>query len=224
MRYVGPREIVIDAAPAPVPFWQTDRSFTGETVVIIGGGPSHGAMDLDVLRGHRFIACNSCCRKVAPVATRQDVLYFTDNSWSERRPELLRAWPGPVVTSNRNSKARLGDAVRRLDLETLTRWIDVGIDYVQASSGHTAACLAIRMGAKRVVLIGFECRGLEGLTHGHTDYDQHDLGCYEERFRPGWRALAPRFVELGAEVINATPDSAIEEFNFVPLEEALRSP
>jgi hypothetical protein len=221
-RYVGPREIVIDDNPAPVPFWAPDRSFQGRTVLLVGGGPSHVAFDLAQLEDVPFIAINSGCRHVRPMATADDILYFTDNSWAENRPELLRDWPGPVVTVNRNAKARLGAEVRRLDLDALTQTFQVRSDYVQASSGHIAACLATIMGARRIVLIGFECLQLDGRTHGHQDYSQDDpVSVYEQCFIPGWRALAPALERMGVEVVNATPISAIDVFPMMPLAQAL---
>lgn len=221
MRYVAERHIVIDNQPTPVPFWAYDRRYAGLAVVIVGGGPSHAAVDLDLLRGHCLIAINSACRKVWPIATEHDMLIFSDNSWAENHPALPAGWPGPVVTSNRNTKARLGDAVLRLDITALTEAIGVAPDFVQASTGHTAACLATEMGASRLVLIGFECRMIDGRSHGHADYLDHDAAHYAERFLPGWRALAPALAARGVEVLNATPDSAITDFPFVPLAEAL---
>lgn len=221
MRYVGPRHIVIDEAPAPVPFWEPDRSFEGLTVTLIGGGPSHADIDLEVLRGNRFIAINSGCRKVRPIATAEDLLYFSDNSWNERRPELALDWPGPVVTANRNAKARLGDAVRRVDVNAMCERLQAFPDHALASSGHGAACLAIAMGAKRLVLIGFEGQIIGGRSHGHDDYVQHDIPAYAERFVPGWTGLAPVFRRFGIEVVNATPISAITEFPRLSLAEAL---
>lgn len=222
MRYVAPRHIVIDGAPAPTPHWTPDRSLAGETVVLIGGGPSLAALDLAVLAGHRFVAINSGCRKVRPVATAADPLYFTDNAWNENRPELARHWPGPVVTSNRNAKMRLGAAVRYIDVLALTRAMGVMSDRVQASSGHIAACLIAEMGAARIVLVGFECRLVNGRSHGHADYSHEDAAAFEERFLPGWRALAPAFAERGVDVLNATPGSAITDFPMVGLREALQ--
>ena len=223
IRYIGPRRIVIDGNPTPVPFWAPDLAFEGMTVVLIGGGPSHGRLDLRLLTGHRFIAINSSCRKVQPIATAEDILYFTDNSWSEHYPALLQGWPGPIVTSNRNTKARLGDAVRRLDISALTAAMQVVSDRVQASSGHSAACLAAIMGARRIVLVGFEGQAVDGRTHGHADYRQHDTGIFVARFLPGWRSLAPAFERMGVEIVNATPaaDSAIRDFRFASLTEAL---
>lgn len=222
IRYVGPRQVVIDGAPTPVPFWAPDRSFDGLTVALIGGGPSLADLDLDVLRGHRLIAINSGCRKVRPIATANDPLYFTDNSWNENRPELAHGWPGPIITSNRNAKARLGDAVKRIDFTALVERLGAFPDHVGASSGHSAACLAAVMGARRIVLIGFEAQAVNGRTHGHDDYYQHDLAAFRDRYLPAWRGMAGVFKRLNVEVVNATPQSAITDFRFASLTEALR--
>ena len=223
MRYVAARHIVIDDRPTPVPFWKPDQSFTGKTVTIVGGGPSHAAFNLALLAGRRFIAVNSSCRAVRPIATEADPIYFSDNSWNANRPSLAANWPGPVMTCNRNTKARLGDAVRRIDVSALTMLFRVLPDYVQASSGHVAACLAVAMGARRLVLIGFECTAVGGRTHGHSDYDQSgDMPAYPDRFIPGWWGLAPAFDRMGVEVLNATPHSLITCFPTTDIAEALR--
>lgn len=221
MRYVGDRHIVIDDRPAPSPIWEPGREFDGQTVVIVGGGPSHARVDLDLLRGRRLIAVNSSCRRVCPIATADDILCFSDNSWAERFPDLIGDWPGRVVTCNRRSQAWLGQSVRRIDILDLTARIGVMSDHVQASSGHIATCLAAIMGARLVVLVGFEAQTVDGRSHGHSDYTQQDIPAYTERFQPGWHGLAPAFARMGVEVLNATPKSAITAFPMVELSEAM---
>lgn len=221
MRYVGERHIVIDGQPAPAPLWEPKREFDGQTVVIVGGGPSHAAVDLDLLRGRRLIAVNSSCRRVCSIAAAEDLLYFSDNSWAERFLDLIGDWPGRVATCNRRAQAWLGPVVRRIDILGLTERIGVIPDHVQASSGHIAACLAAVMGARRIVLIGFEAQIVDGCSHGHADYTQQDILAYAERFQPGWQGLAPAFRRIGVEVLNATPGSAITCFPVVDLREAL---
>jgi hypothetical protein len=220
MRYVGPRHIVIDDAPAPVPFWEPDQSFAGQTVVVIGNGPSLLAVEVMAVAGQRLIAVNSACRWAAPIATAEDMLFFVDNSWNENRPELAAAWPGIVVSPNRNAKARLGEALRRIDITELTVWAGAMPDAVQASSGHGAAVLAARMGAVRVVLIGFDGRRVDGRSHWHNDYQEHG-DTYNDRFIPGWRMLMPVFTARRVELFNATPGSAIDAVPFRPIAECL---
>ncbi len=223
-RYVSERHIVIDENPTPAGFWNLKRIYEDKTVLVLGGGPSHVEVDLNLLSNCRLIAVNSSCRKVMGIATEEDILYFSDNSWSEIYKGLIDAWPGLVVTSNRNTKVRLGNLVHRLDLQDLTEYMQIKSDYVQGSSGHTAVCLGIRLGAKKIILTGFECdpNPSSGKTHGHGDYSQENIHAFEERYIPGWTAMAKRFRELGCEVINSTLNSKVRDFTFVSLEQAIR--
>ncbi|PWJ93537.1 hypothetical protein C8D77_101216 [Mesorhizobium loti] len=202
-----------------VEYWAPDRSLEGQTVVLIGGGPSHAEIDLALLKGHRFAAINSGCRKVRPIATAKDILYFTDNSWCEQHGDLIEGWPGPVICANRHSKNRLGDRIRCIDINDLTARIGGLSHHVQASSGHILSCLLQLMGAARLILTGFDCRVVDGRTHGHNDYNSlNDLPVFEGQFMPGWQALA---LLLDIEIINATPGSAIPCFPFRSLEDCL---
>lgn len=221
MRYVGERQIVIDENPTPVEFWDFEREKLGGRVIVLGGGPSHVEVDINLLVNIPLLAINSSCRKVEKIAKREDILYFSDNSWAEHYERLVRFWPGRVVSSNRNSKIRLGNLINYLDISRLTEIMQVRSDFVQASSGHSAVCLAACMGVRRIVLIGFEGKMVNGRTHGHDDYQMQDLSSFEERFLPGWRGLASKFKEMNIEIINSTPDSEIKEFKFLPLGEAL---
>lgn len=212
MRYVGPRHIVIDGEPTPCPYWEPTREFDGQTVAIIGSGPSLATFDMGALDGRRFIVVNSGCRRLRQVATDKDILYFTDNAWNENRPELAADWPGPVVCANRNAKARLRDAVRYIDVTELTARMGTLPDATQASSGHIATSLAAVMGARKIVLMGFECRAVGGQTHGHTDYTQTDEFIFVQRFLPGWQDLSRALDRMGVDVVNCTPESALTCF------------
>lgn len=212
MRYVGVRQIVIDGAPTETPHWAPTRDFAGQTVAVIGSGPSLRATPLGVLRGTRFIAVNSACVPMREYATADDVLYFTDNAWNENRPSLAANWPGVVITANRNVKARLGAAVRYIDVTALSTRMAVRADYSQASSSHIAACLACDMGAVRVLLVGMDCRAVDGATHGIDNYPTCDPLLFTNRFLPGWAGLVAAFERRGTEVVNVTPDSAIDGY------------
>lgn len=222
IRYIGPRHIIVNNNPTPVPFWEINKDlYKDKTVIILGGGPSLNELDVNLLKNTQFIVVNSACRKVSKFAIKDDILYFSDNSWNENWPNLTLSWPGIVVTSNRNTKARLGNLVNRLNINDLTNFMEVKSDYVQASSGHTAACLGVYLGSKKIILIGFECKFINGKSHGHDDYRMDDTGPFKNRFLPGWKGLSLRFKELGVQVINSTPDSEIKDFEYMDLEKAI---
>ena len=201
--------------------WQWGDDFAGETVVLIGNGPSLAMVAPEAVKGHRLIAINSACRWAAPVAGPTDMLLFNDNSWHENHQDLAAAWPGVIVTSNRYAAARLAPRARRLDVIALTIAVRVHPDATHASSGHTAAALAAAMGARRVVLLGFDGGPRGGRSHWHDDYREADTAVYQDRMLPGWRDLVPGLARMGCEVINATPGSSIDAAPIVPLADAL---
>lgn len=220
MRQIGPREWVNDGTPWPEP-WQWGGDYAGAVVVIVGNGPSLAGVSPAEVAGHHLIAINSACRWASPVAQATDVLFFHDNSWNENHPALADAWPGGIITSNRYAAARLAPRARRLDVTALTEAVRVHPDATHASSGHTAAALAAAMGARRVVLVGFDGRMRAGRSQWHDDYREPDDTVYRDRMLPGWVDLVPGLARIGCEVVNATPDSAIAAAPFLPLPAAL---
>lgn len=221
MRMVGPRHFVDDGvAQFPAP-WQWGSEFGGQVVVVIGNGPSLSRFQPELLAGVRLIAINSACRWAHSIATKDDFLYFADNSWNERYPDLADRWPGVLLTANRYAAARLRPRARRLDVTALSQAVAGNPDAIHASSGHTAATLACAMCAARVVLLGFDARLVDGRSHWHGDYSMDDAGIYADRFVPGWWGVAEVAEMLGVEIVNATPDSAINGIPFVPLPKAL---
>lgn len=221
MRMIGPRHFLDDGiARFPEP-WQWGREYAGETVVLLGNGPSLADVSPEAVRGRRLIAINSACRWAAPIATETDMLFFHDNSWNANHPALAAAWPGTVVTSNRYAAARLAPRALRLDVTALTEAVRVHPDATHASSGHTAAALAAAMGAHRVVLLGFDGGPRGGRAQWHDDYRETDICVYADRMLPGWRDLVPGLARIGCAVVNATPGSAIDAAPIMPLADAL---
>ena len=81
------------------PFWSVPREWPGETVFIVGGGPSVLGQDLNALRGRRVIAINSSVHAV-PWA---DILYFADWRWwyEPENRAAATSFAGRVVTTSR---------------------------------------------------------------------------------------------------------------------------
>jgi hypothetical protein len=103
----------------------------------------------------------------------------------------------------------------------------LGSDGVQQgrNSGNTAVAVAIAMGASRVLLVGYDCRLVNGQEHFHTDESiyqgKRDLGLYDKEYRLAFRGWRDAAINSGVEILNCTPGSAIEEFPFADLDEAL---
>lgn len=226
-----------------IAFWRVEPEWAGETVAILGGGPSLAQSDVNALRGRiRVVAINNAYW-LAPWA---DVLYFCDEVWW--------LWHyGGIETRSVSGKAteirHKGDARYRaftglkVALENAGTWrperepavkvlqnyedrpglceIRDGV-HTGRSSGYQAINLAAHLGAARILLLGFDMRAVAGRTHWHM---AHQRPTAPEDFA---NVMLPRFASLvepararGMEIVNCTPGSTIECFPRASLHEAL---
>lgn len=200
------------------------RLWPGETVAILGGGPSLSQAQVDQVLAARIpvIAIKDAVR-LAPAAP---VLYACDEKWwrhygpalgPEREGQLryaLQAGAFPWACALRNT----GELGLELDPSGLR---------TGKNSGYQAINLAVHLGARRVVLLGYDMqpdRGPRGLRH-------HWFGAHPYRTaEPPYAAFLQCFASLpgplraaGVEVLNATPGSALACFPRVALAEALEA-
>lgn len=98
-----------------------------------------------------------------------------------------------------------------------------GHDVASANSGFTAINLAIRFGAERLLLVGFDVRVDRGL-HWHGVHDRR-LNNPDEDRTARWRRIlddaALHLAAAGVEVINCSPISALTAYPKLTLEAAL---
>lgn len=90
------------------------------------------------------------------------------------------------------------------------------------NSGYQAMHLAMQLGVTKIILVGFDMRG----KPQHHWFGEHpkQVEClalnHDSRIRY-FTTLLPALRELGVDVLNASPGSALTFFRSVPLEQAL---
>lgn len=202
-------------------FWTPEPVWHGQTCFVLASGPSLTSDLAERVCGRHTIVVNSSCL-LAPWA---DILFFTDNGWFERHQDIVADWPGMVITLSRATKRALPDKVKRVRGELRPDFPPLGADHVRQgrSSGHTAVSVALALGAGRIVLLGYDMRLVDGREHHHDDYagTPRDLAIYKREFVPGFTGWAAAARRVGAEIVNATPGSAVSEFTFVSLDRIL---
>src|SRR6185437_14057838 len=139
----------------------------GQTVFIVGGGPSLIKFDLDRLRGHIVIVCNSTamgCRGMGAT------LFFIDDAWAMNHHELVETWDGLVITTARAAKLRWLTRIYLAEQFSSPGFIVGERPKITRgrSSGHVAICLAAGLQASRIVLLGFDMRNIHGRSHWHS--------------------------------------------------------
>lgn len=195
--------------------WSVPREWEGETVFILGGGPSLKDFDAERLRGKGpIIATNEAGLTLAPWA---DVLYWADARWFRWNQDRLHLHTGPYKITRKTPKETTAFDIKVLSRSTKDLSDDPG-QVAGYCSGGNAINLAYLFGTKRIVLLGFD-------MHGDNFHDQHrkskDKSRYKSHFIPAMAKMAAPLKQAGVTVVNATPDSSLEVFPMTTLDEEI---
>ena len=216
----------MDMLPRISPEW------LDEPVIVAASGPSLTASCARECRlarwlhGWRVLAVNDAC-KALPWA---DAMYAADISWW-RTHEGAKGFNGIKYTSHSDASSQFCDDKTELirefkdlhlvnahpgkDFSTNQQYINYG---EQAHSGFQAVNLALLLGAKCVVLVGFDYRFIDGKSHFFGDHP-YGLSQFEES---KFRELACAFNTAPcSKIVNATPGSRITAYPQVSLDDAL---
>lgn len=192
--------------------WRVPRDWEGETVFLIGGGPSVSDVDLTRLHQQRVVVLNSSYLKYP----NADTLLFTDVRWWGKFKPVFK---GEIVTITPVHKL-YPDDIKVLDRQ---RSSGLSPDPTRLTCWHTSMTTAINLialrGATRIAILGLDG---EGLWH-HDPYPL-SWGRNRKRFYFHGEALKAQVDQLkimGVQVYNLNPKSTHEMFPFATLDEML---
>lgn len=174
------------------------------TFICVASGPSLTPEDCDMVRAYReqtgaaVIAVNLSFRR-APWA---DYLYAMDREWWRTFAAEVKEFAGRKICPH---------VVEGAELHTI----------VAGNSGAGAMLLAASLGAKRIILLGYDCQHTGGFAHWHEDYPKGMGNAGSVKKWPGQFAAVSKGLAKGVEVVNASRESALALWPRVTLEEAL---
>lgn len=193
--------------------WLAPYHFNGCIVGIIGGGPSLKPMiesgelaqlARDAGPNVRWVAVNNSY-KIAPWA---DLLHFADCQWWRwNGKDVLANWPNwKLLTTATSDITHVND--RRImrfwrdrdafnqDRRKLHGW----------DSGTQAVCLSRHLGAKKIVLFGFDMQpGPKGETQWHNEHQRTtEKSNYKKKFAPGLERVVKALAAEKIEIVRAT--------------------
>lgn len=202
----------------PVKWWRAEAEWLGHPAFIIGGGPSVRSLDLSVLRGRKIIAINSSFETV-PFA---DILFFADTRWYRAHKLGVKAFKGRVVTL---STTAYDDDRKRILPMMAQKVVGLAVERtklaMERTSMQAAINLAVHLGANPIVTIGLDGKaGSKGRTHHHPPHPWPlRPDCWHAQ-RANLLSMVKPLKRMGIEVLNASPDSAIDFWPRMTLEEA----
>ncbi len=212
--------------------WTVTPEWQGETAVILASGPSLTREQCEAVRGCRVIAVNNQgidTEKdgvlVPAMAPWADILYSADAKWWRHYHARALKFAGRKVTVRATLPwPEVYSLVQSVDHPSFdprpTHLVSGG------NSGYQAVHLAVHLGVKRILLLGFDMRnGSNGRRHWFGNHPgKLNSGGSFSTWRTAFDKFAGVLQKMDIQVINCTPDTALRSFRRVPLEVALRGP
>lgn len=198
-------------------YGKSEKIWNNGTVYIVGGGPSLNGFDWNLLKGKKVIAIN----RAFEVLPEADVLYWTDSRFWKWYHNEIRDFKGLKFTCRPFSQLEndiiLLKAINRKPLELEPGNISHG-----NNSGYGAINLAVKLGATKIYLLGYDMSSAGPQTHWHDGYDvKHNHQIYS-RMMKSFENLVPALKENSIRVFNANPDSKLEAFNKCSIKSAIQ--
>jgi hypothetical protein len=195
-------------------------------VAVLAGGPSVSSDDIFRIRYvGRVIAVNTSYKK----AIWADALYATDLKWWKFHQGAID-FPGmKICTGGKGVETRFPDVhtfqVPPPKDPRRPQMILDDSDYIGTggNSGFQALNVAIKFGAKRIMLLGFDFH-LRGGTHHHGDHPS-PLHNPDDAHLESWRdkldAQAFRLNAHGISVVNCSRSSSLQNYRKLSVVDAL---
>ena len=193
------------------------KVWKGATVYIVAGGASLKDFNFDKLSGKHVIAINKAFRYVK----EPGALYWTDSrfyNWYKSEIDEIKCMK---FTGGTNPRDLAPDVTvlrpaggKTIDLSSP--------DNISAgnNSGYGAISLAIKLGAKRIYLLGYDMGHVGGKSHFHDGYPS---GNSKEHIYKGMMRYFTDNADIISNVVeiyNTNPKSNLKAFKFCSLSDA----
>jgi hypothetical protein len=196
---------------------------TSDTVFIIGGGSSLSKYlpDKTILEG-KDIICTNNAYQLYPNAM---ILFFMDKVWFEKHDKTIKeTFKGIPITCDSHLKKFFHDnGINYIFNRGPKNGLSENPDKLNGTnSGAMAINLAVLMGYKKIVLLGFDMNKDAKTLHWHPPHFRpSNTDRYATHFLPGMNSIAPFQEKFDFKIYNINKESAITCFEFAELEKFL---
>ena len=185
-------------------------------IVIIGGGPSVKETNLNLIKDKFVIGTNAAFY----LGDWVDICFFIDCRFHRENEKALKSFPNRIVTTceilqNKKEIEVYGKCEHCSICEHKNK---LAQPEKGKNTGATAINLAIRLGAKRIVLIGYDMKVIKGKHNYHTYHKHRPKDGIYDKFLPHFKRISENLPK-DIEIINATPNSALPYFKKQKLED-----
>lgn len=189
-----------------------DWRYYAQRYFICASGPSLTQEDVDYIRGKGIVVMINNGFQMAPWA---DVVYGCDTRWWKAYPEAMEHKGRKISIQHNHPDVELWPHDNRIN--------GIGDEMIHSNSGNSgqqAINMAYLLGAKEIILLGYDFQNTDGKSHWHGDH-KRGLGNgapHEPRIKH-MRIAAQQLSEKGVKVINCTRETALDCFERKNLED-----
>jgi len=195
-----------------------ERIWEGETCAILASGPSMSKDQAEYVRGKcRVIVVNNTWQ-LAPWA---DILYSCDYDWwAHYRPDFK----GIKISQSEKARQIFSDIIAIPSLYKVGLSRDPNFIHRGGNGGYQAINLAVLMGVRKIILLGFDVKSSRKKSHWHGN---HPLGLNSpdednfDRWRTAFQTIIPDLALAQVELINCSRSTSLVFFKCAKLEEIL---
>lgn len=197
---------------AEVAYWSAPPIWAGETVCILGCGPSRNLVDMErlehgVCSGKIKVVAINDSFKAAPFA---HICYFCDQEWYEtRESEMRKCWLGGNLVTMEN---QIPGVLRLRNTGPTGFDPDPSCLRHGSNSGYQAVHLSMHLGVKKIILCGYDMRCVGDQLHAEPRPERQTVAGFSQTLQvmlEKWPTIVDPLAERGIEVINASPGSAL---------------
>lgn len=189
------------------------------TIVCIASGPSLTQADVDFVHGKARVIVVNNTHLLAPWA---DVLWATDAEWWDHYHGV------PSFQGLKFSLQVDGYTATYPDVHIVKNTgrpglsLDRGAVANGFNGGHAAMNLARHLGARKIVLLGYDCQlGLRGETHWHGDHPREiRKALLFEEWKRYFETIVPPLSSCGIDIVNCSRSTALTGVPWCTLSEA----
>jgi hypothetical protein len=211
------------------------ESWINQKCFIIAGGESLAGFDFNVLNEYNTIGIN----RTFQYYPKLKINYSMDSDFYnavldgrydvEGKPKVKDAWvkfAGSRVFLSPMELKKYGDEVfliKRIHRPSISRDINQGI-FGGANSAVGALMLSIVLGSNPIYLLGYDMK-VSTKSHWHDGYPNRNLKDFANKltsYRDEINRLVSLINELGVDIYNLNPDSALRCFPFADLNKVLK--
>lgn len=189
-----------------------DVKYYGQRYFICASGPSLTQSDVDYIRDKGMVIMINNGFQLAPWS---DIIYACDTRWWSVYPEAIKHRGRKISIQHKHPDVELWEHNNKIN--------GIGDYMIHSNSGNSgqhAINLAYLLGAKEIILLGYDFQNTGGQVHWHGDH-KHGLGngaAHEPRIKH-MNIAAKQLSDKGVKVINCTRETALECFERKNLED-----